>query len=177
MRKMVRWLVLGLLLAAATDAAARTVILSHVVENDSQVPTAGAFDTQLFLTYVGGLPGAPARTGQTAEVAVYLYDEATGGPLQSALAQDVCNPCVFALGAAAPAQRKRTVTLHEEIVARGGFAGPFQTGFVIAVVTGDETNVSVVGAIVNSRTGPDDLVIVPLEPQPIGATSIGGGGR
>jgi hypothetical protein len=175
----VRWLALALLLVAG-EASARTVVFPHVVETSGKAGVdPNSFDTTIFLTYVGGLPGVTSREGQTAQVDLYLYDEATAAPLLSLTAAAVCNPCTFLLGTGAEptAPRKRSVNLHDEIVAKGGFPGESVGAFVILVLTGDETNVALTAAIINERVSPDDLAITPLVPQAVGASGTGGGSR
>ena len=175
----VRWLALALLLVAG-EASARTVVFPHVLETSGKVGIdPDSFDTTVFLTYVGGLPGVTSREGQTAQVDLYLYDETTAAPLLSLTAAAVCNPCTYLLGTGADptTPRKRSVSLHDEIVAKGGFPGTSVGAFVILVITGDETNATLAAAIINQRVGPLDLAITPLVPQPVGASGTGGGSR
>ena len=168
------------LLLMAGEASARTEVFPHVQETDGRVGTDNdAFDTTLFITYVGGLPGVPAREGQGAQVDLYLYDEATAAPLLSLTGVAVCNPCTYLLGSGTdPATpRKRSVILHDEIVGKGGFPVANLGAFLVLVITGDEVNTTMTAAILNQRSGPLDLTITPLIPQPVGVTGTGGGAR
>jgi hypothetical protein len=79
----------------AVPETRKTFVLPHVLEKSGTIAAApDTFDTLLYATYAGDLPGATAGTGAT--VNLYLYDSKTGVPLTGAVA-DVCNPCTFDL--------------------------------------------------------------------------------
>lgn len=122
----------------------------------------------------------PARDGLTAQVELYLYDETSTLPLLSLGGTPVCNPCTYLLGSGTDpaAPRKRAVVLHDEIVSHGGFPLPLLGAFAVLVITGDETNLTLAAAIINGKTTDLlNLAITTLEPQGVGASGTGGGGR
>jgi hypothetical protein len=161
----------ALLLAGA--AHARSFVLPHVLEKSGTITnTQFTFDTTIFANYVGGVGSCPA--GQPcAFVELYLFNEATGEPLQGANAQSVCNPCNYTLGSgdegSEPAPRKRSITLDTEIEARGGGFPNSNviTGFAMLLVNGDFANTSIQGFVTNAKTGPLDLAVFGFEPTPI----------
>jgi hypothetical protein len=158
-------------------SAPNVFVLPHVIESAGTITnTQFTFDTSLIMTYAGGQAGAPSGPGATVDF--YLYDQATGLPMKSATAQDVCNPCSFALGSGG-APRKRAVQLDSVIVAAGGFPSPTVLGFGIAVVTGDPANVTLTSLVLNSKTSAFDLDIASFAPQALRSalTPVPGGNR
>lgn len=169
-----------LVAASSLPAAAKTFVIPHILETSGKITnTQNTFDTQFFMTYAAGLAGSSPGAGATVDL--YLYDQQTGLPAQAAGGETVCAPCSYALGDGSTGQppRKLVVTLDDEIVARGGFAGPVLSGFVVAIVNGDADNVALTSAISNAKSSAFDLSVFGFEPQPIAAPALvaGVGGR
>jgi hypothetical protein len=162
-----------LVFAGASFVNAKTVVFPHMLEASGRIiNTQNTFDTQIFMTYSGGLAGSPAGAG--AQVELYFFDQTTGQPVKSASNQNVCNPCTYALGTDAgngAAPRKRTVVLDSEITAKGGFPSNVVLGFGIAVITGDVGNVNITSAVSNAKTSASDLAVFVFEPQPLEAVA------
>jgi hypothetical protein len=147
----------------------RAFVLPHILEKSGTInSTPYSFDTSIFATYVGGLPGSVSSNGAT--VKLYLYDSTSGNPLTGATG-DVCNPCNFDLSTSA---RKLTINIDDLIITRGGgFGGvPVKTGFGVVVLDGDASNVNLESSIVNSHTSAFDLSVFGFEPQPLQASSM-----
>lgn len=157
----------------------RTHVVPHVLENDRSASSAMyAFDTTLYATYVGGLPGTSGGAG--AEVQVYLYDQA-GTPMAVGDGPAICNPCTFALGDGADGKsvRKHTILIHDLIAGAGGFrAGETRLGFAVISVGGeDPANVALQSFVVNSHTSAFDISAHAFEPQQVVAETPKGASR
>lgn len=147
------------------EQALRTHGLANLVEKQGTINnTPFTFDTNISMTYMGGLPGFPTGTGATVDLTI--FDEATGLPMKTATNQDVCNPCTTVLDTTT---RKRTIVMDDMIVANGGFgAQQVKLGFGIVVLHGDDpSGVNILSFVVNSHTSPFDLSVFGFEPQPI----------
>ena len=147
----------------------RAFVLPHVLERSGTVATTPfTFDTTLYATYAGGLPGTVSSNG--ASLKLYLYDSGSGLPLAGATGP-VCNPCMFDL---TQASRKLSLTIDDLITSRGGGFGsqPNRSAFGVAVLDGDAADVTLQGFVVNSHTGPFDLSVFGFEPQPIAAARL-----
>ncbi len=147
--------------AFASTAAAKAFVLPHVLEKSGTINTTQfTFDTQLFLTYSGGLAGVGSGPTVGADCSLYLFDTATGHPLLSATSQEVCNPCTFTLGTGANGvARKQSIRIDDLITAKGGFTDASQVMHASGVmqVTGDADNVAIDCFVVNSHTSAFDL--------------------
>ncbi len=66
----------------------------------------------------------------------------------------VCNPCTFPLNGP---NRKQRIIVDDLLTAAGGIPRPDLGGFAKIKVTGDAGNVAVLGMLVNSHSGPNDL--------------------
>jgi hypothetical protein len=146
----------------------RAFVLPHVLEKSGTInSTQFTFDTTLFATYVGGLPGSVSSNGAT--VKLFLYDPA-GLPLTGSTGE-VCNPCSFDLSTSA---RKTTINVDDLILTRGGgFGGAsVKTGFGVVVLDGDAPNVNLESFIVNSHSSAFDLSVFGFEPQPLEAAGM-----
>lgn len=152
------------------SSAARVFVLPHVLERSGAISsTPYTFDTTLFATYTAGLAGTPSGPG--ARVDFYLYDQSTGVPMQNNGA-DVCNPCAFDLNRST---RKQSIRVDDLILAQGAFDQPAKPGFGVIVVGGaDPGAVNLSAQVVNSHSGPLDLAVLNLEPQPVRSTLSGG---
>jgi flagellar hook capping protein FlgD len=152
-----------------------THVFPHILERPGTIGTTPyTFDTQLFMIYCGGLAGIPGSGGAIAHL--YLFDEATGGPLQSGTA-DVCNPCTVELGDGAQGTatpRKRVLRIDDLIMAAGGFGGAAEKlGFGVVVVTGaDPDNVRGMAFVTNAKSSALDLAVFVFEPQPLEAVAL-----
>jgi hypothetical protein len=150
----------------------RTYVIPHVFETKgSTAKEPYSYDTVLYATYAGGLPGTPVGAG--ASLDLYLFDQASGQPMIAEAGTAVCNPCSFPLGrGGSDAPRKLTVVIDNLITAAGGFgASNAKQGLGVLVVGGDDPGgVTLSGAIVNSHTGPFDLSVFGFEPQPIASS-------
>jgi len=149
-------------------AAARVFVLPHVLERAGTINnTQFTFDTTIFATYVGGLPGVPGSGG--ANLDLYLYDQSSA-PLRNNGA-DVCNPCTFQLDQVA---RKQSIRIDDLIAVHGAFDQAVKLGFGVIVVGGaDPANVGLSGFVVNSHSSPLDLAVYGFKPQPL-PSSLGG---
>ena len=154
---------------APTNEPRRVFVLPHVLEASGRVSsTPFTFDTQIFATYVGGLPGAlesgdPGTPGPTsASVDIYLRDDATDGPLLTVEGTVVCNPCQLALDSAA---RKVSFSVEQAFANAGGRMPASLTGHAVAVVKGDIPNVAVSGFVTNSHTSAFDLSACVVQPD------------
>ncbi|HWH69484.1 MAG TPA: hypothetical protein VNT26_08875, partial [Candidatus Sulfotelmatobacter sp.] len=165
-------------LAAAARSGApperRTWVIPHILETKgSTALVSNVFDTTLYATYSGGLPGGSAGMGASLEL--YLYDQATGEPMLGSAGTAVCNPCTFNLGTggAGTAPRKRTIVLDDLITAAGGFdSAKTREGFALMTVGGeDPAGVNLQGFVVNAHTGPFDLSVYAFDPQPVKTNS------
>ena len=147
----------------------RAFVMPHVLETSGTIiDTQFTFDTTLYATYAGGLPGTVSSNGAVAKL--YLYDSLTGQLLKSALNEDVCNPCMFDLSSSA---RKASIRIDDLIVANGGFGSETnRNAFSVVVLDGDTANVKLQGFVVNAHTGPFDLSVFGFEPQPIAAARM-----
>lgn len=153
-------------------AAAETFVFPHLLEQSGDILSAtNTFDTQIFVSYSAGIAGSPAGGGATVDL--YLFDEATGQLLLSNGGTQVCAPCTFQMGDGSPSQgpRKATITVDDLIVGAGGFPASVVLGYAIAVVSGDDANVTLTSGLVNARSGPGDLAVFVFEPQPIAAAA------
>jgi len=147
----------------------RAFVIPHVLEKSGTISSSQfTFDTTLYATYAGGLPGTLSSNGATASL--YLYDSASGKALKSGTGQDVCNPCMFDLNASA---RKASIRIDDLITAKGGFGTETnRDAFGVMVLDGDTTNVKLQGFVVNAHTSPFDLSVFGFEPQPIAAARM-----
>ncbi len=146
----------------------RTFVLPHVLEQSGSITnTQFTFDTEMYAMYDGALGGSTGG-GDGATVNLYLYDQATGLPMTTALGE-VCNPCSFPLS---ESLRKQSIRIDDLIVAKGGFSSPEQKGFASIVVGGDASKVSLQGFVVNSHTSAFDLSVFGFDPQPIAAAFV-----
>ncbi|NNE65096.1 MAG: VCBS repeat-containing protein [Pyrinomonadaceae bacterium] len=127
--------------------------------------TNSAVDTIFHISYSAGLP--LGSTG--AAVDIYLFDELTSQPLQSATAQDVCNPCTFSVGSGNP---KETIVVDDLITSAGGFPRPDINGYAVAVINGATGNTAVLGTLVNSHSGVGDGSIANLVPREIVQSTV-----
>jgi hypothetical protein len=96
----------------------------------------------LYTAYTAGLVDGQSPTGAT--VHVHVFDQATGLPMQSQTATDICNPCSFAVGTTAnpgPAPRMVTLRLNQEALEAGGLAAN-KRGFLQVQIDGDAANVA-----------------------------------
>jgi len=140
-------------------------VLHHIFEKGGTIfNTQFTFDTNISMTYTGGLPGFPTGTGATVDLTI--FDEATGLPMKTATNQDVCNPCTTVLDTTT---RKRTLVVDDEIVAKGGFGTEnLKLGFGVLVIGGtDPQGVNIQGFVINAHTSPFDLSVFGFEAQPI----------
>ncbi len=97
----------------------------------------------LHAVYTAGLVDDDSPVGATVDF--FLFDEATGLPMQSVTAADICNPCSFVLGATGnpgSAPRKVWFPLGPQVWAVGGPAGS-RRGFAQVVIGGDAANVRI----------------------------------
>ena len=148
----------------STGRDSRAFVLPHVLEKSGTIlDTQFTFDTTLYATYAGGLPGTVSSNG--ASLKLFLYDSASGSPLAGATGQ-ICNPCTFDLSSSAP---KLSIRIDDLITSRGGgFGGQdIKDAFGVAVLDGDSSNVKLQGFVVNSHTSPFDLAVFGFEPQPL----------
>jgi hypothetical protein len=147
----------------------RALVMPHIPESSGTIEnTQFTFDTTVYATYAGGLPGTVSSNGATAKL--YLYDSLSGNILKSGSGQDVCNPCMFNLNTSA---RKASIRIDDLIVAHGGFGTETnRNAFGVVVLDGDTTNVKVHGFVVNSHTSAFDLSVFGFEPQPIAAARM-----
>jgi hypothetical protein len=147
----------------------RAFVMPHVLETSGTILTAQySFDTTLYATYAGGLPGTVSSNGATAKL--YLYDSLSGNVLKSASNQDVCNPCMFDLNTST---RKASIRIDDLIVANGGFGtATNRDAFGVVVLDGDTANVKVQGFVVNAHSSPFDLSVFGFEPQPLSSARM-----
>jgi hypothetical protein len=147
----------------------RAFVIPHVLETSGTIlNTQFTFDTTLYVTYAGGLPGTVSSNGATAKL--YLYDSVSGKILKSGSNQDVCNPCMFDLNTTT---RKASIRIDDLIVANGGFGTETnRNAFSVVVLDGDTANVKLQGFVVNAHTSPFDLSVFGFEPQPIAAARM-----
>jgi hypothetical protein len=151
-----------------TSTQLKTFVLPHMLEKSGRATSMdNTFDTQIFAVYTAGLSGVSAAT-PGASVSLYLYDAATGAEMKSATNQSVCAPCTFALGtgdSTSVSPRKRTISVDDLIVAKGGFSDALvKLGFGVIVVSGDSANVSLQGFVVNSHNSAFDLSVFGFSP-------------
>jgi hypothetical protein len=142
----------------------RTFVLPHILETSGKISSPNSFDTTIFATYVGGLPGmGPASSSS---IDLYLFDEQTGEPMTGSGGSTVCNPCSLPLGAST---RTLSISIEDLVVAAGGFdATGVKLGYGILVVGGDDPEgVTLQGFVVNSHSGPFDLDVAPINPRAI----------
>jgi hypothetical protein len=147
----------------------RAFVIPHVLETSGTILTTQfSFDTTLYATYAGGLPGTVSSNGATAKL--YLYDSLTGQLLKSALNEDVCNPCMFDLSTSA---RKASIRIDDLIVANHGFGTETnRNAFGVVVMDGDTANAKLQGFVVNAHTSPFDLSVFGFEPQPLSSARM-----
>jgi hypothetical protein len=107
--------------------------------------TTFTFDSEFHAAYTGN---------QTATLELYLYDQMTSAPLLSATNQAVCNPCSLPMNSST---RKRQIIIDDLITSAGGFPRTDVAGFAKIKVSGDAGRVGILGTLVNSHTGPNDL--------------------
>lgn len=159
-----------LVLSFAPSAGAKTFSFPHVLETSGKITMAQlgqvafvpvgidlvkgavpktpvAIDTEIHVTYIGGLPGAlPPSGGGLAEATLdlYLYDQ-TGAVMKNSNV-DVCNPCTATLSAT---KRKESYRLDDFITKTRTvpFDQPVKVGFAIAVINGDVGNVNLTSSI------------------------------
>lgn len=145
--------------------AHRTFVVPHVLDRPGRISnTPYTFDTSIFATYGGGLPGAPSGTGATVDV--YLLDDG-GGFVTGGGGSDVCAPCSFPLGAGA---RKATISIDALVEAAGGFGATGELDAMALIdVQGDASLVSLQGLVVNSHTSATDVSVFGFNPQEITA--------
>ena len=118
------------------------------------------FDTSIIAAYAGGLVDLP-DPGE-AQVDLFLFDQATGAPLQDNEGASICAPCTIELNASS---RKAFFNLRE-LIPPGEAA--VQLGYGILQVTGPGADyVSLQGHIVNTRTSAFDFEISDLGLQEI----------
>jgi hypothetical protein len=144
---------------------ARVFVLPHVLESSGRITTTTfAFDTSIFVDYVGGIGTVTGSGGATVDL--YLFDN-TGAPMKNN-GQDVCGavPCSFTLTAAA---RKLSIAIDTLISAKGGsFDTQVKVGFGIVVIGGaDPDNVALQGFVVNSHSSALDLSVFGFDPVPL----------
>ena len=159
----------SMLLGTSGEAAPivpRSVIKTYFKESPGSTATQGtAFDTKIQLTYTGGLVGTASASGAT--TALYLYD-ATGEPLTSGTGTVVCAPCMFESGVGGTTPRRRSISIEDLIVAKGGFGSTPKPreGFAVLEVTGDPDHLTA-GVQILSGHGtpgqPQTLAKVPRE--------------
>lgn len=153
----------GFFVPGADPFTGNVFVVPHVLETQGKITdTPFAFDTSIFMTYTPGLPGFPPGGGATVEV--FLFDQTTGLPMKTATNQDVCNPCTSVLS---PTNRRGTIVVEDEIVAKGGFgAQTDRRGFGVFDVSGvDPDGVNIQTFIFNSHTGPSDISL--FAPRPV----------
>jgi hypothetical protein len=141
-------------------AHARTFIIPHILEKDGYITSSNfTSDTTLQFTYNRSLNGSDKGS---ADVALYLYDEQTGGLMQGQTGP-VCGPCTFALN---NQNRKVTLSLDDLIKTNGGgFDAAIKLGFGVFVVSGSDPDaVNVQGFVVNSHTSAFDLSVFGFDP-------------
>lgn len=182
MRRTVIWTLVALAGAAAATALTveiarpararkRAFLIPHFRETPGKAAEfAHCTDTEIVLTYVRGLTGVAGRA-RSATVQLWLYDDATGGPLLTADQQAVANPYEITLSAD-PAQRRKTIRIDDLITAKGNFDAGVKLGFGVLVVGGqDPDGVNLQGFVVNAHTSPFDLSVFGFEPEPIAAAA------
>jgi hypothetical protein len=153
----------------ATGLASKAFVLPHVLERSGTINnTPFTFDTTLYATYAGGLPGTVSSNG--AALKLFLYDSASGLPLAGATGA-VCNPCSFDLS---PSLRKLSIRIDDLITSRAGGFGNQETrdAFGVAVLDGDVANLKMQGFVVNSHTSPFDLSVFGFDPQPLASARM-----
>ncbi len=108
----------------------------------------------------GGAPGAD-KTAPTVTVNLYLYTN-NGQPATGGGGGQVANPATFELGPATP---KVSISLETLFLNAGGFPSSLYVGYgVLSISSGDWSDVSVEGLLINAHTGPGDLSVTPLKP-------------
>jgi len=147
-------------------AGAGDWLLPRVLEREGEITGAQfTFDSAVHAVYSAGLGAAPPGAG--ASVELYLYDTGFGAPLMNH-GQEVCNPCVRALGGAS-GLRQTTFRIDDLISTRGGsFDTPVKLAGALVRVTGaDAGNVTLSAELFNARTGVLDLEMaeLPLAPR------------
>src|SRR5437868_2184346 len=104
---------LGILLGSPAGAplVPRAVLKSFFIEGAGKTASQPRVaDTELLLTYVGGLAGTSSGPNTTS--ALYLYDQA-GEPLTSGTGEVVCAPCLFQNGDGSSAPRRLSIALDD----------------------------------------------------------------
>src|SRR4051812_35383908 len=77
------------------SAAAKTFSFPHVLETSGKITdTQDTFDTTIFVTYTPSLNPGGGNTN-SAQVALYLYDDQTSQLMVGAGGTPVCGPCMF----------------------------------------------------------------------------------
>lgn len=162
-------------LNAAVGGGDKLLFFSHIVDSPGTISSSPySFDTMIVLVatgpYVGtGLKsGAPSEADKAAgdvEVRLYLYDN-LGQPALSSTATPVAFPAVFTVGPITPRVSVNITTLFQNA---GGFVGSsdFQGFAFLSISSGNWNDVAVQAFLVNSHANAFDLVLTPLEPEPI----------
>lgn len=150
--------------ALGTSGSLGTHVVPHLLEASGRITrTQDTFDTNLFMTYSSGLGGIEPGN---ATVDLYIFDSATGQPLIGH-ANEVCNPATSTLGGEALGStlpRKVKITT-DELIGAGGFPRSVVLGFGLVVIKGDEENVNIIGAVVNSHTSGLDISVFGFTPE------------
>lgn len=118
------------------------------------------FDSSIIATYTSGMSGSPAGGGAAFDL--YLIGD-DGQPLRGNSGL-VCNPCSYTLD---QTTRKLTIRIEDLIAERGGYDTPVKSGFAHIAPTGADPEGLTIGAfILNSRTGPLDVGVTWINPEP-----------
>lgn len=132
-------------------AALKSYVIPHVLETSGKITnTQNTFDTQFFMTYVGGLAGAgPAGS---VEVTMTLWN--TDNTRMTG-AGGVLAPVSFTMSAS---NRYSSIFLEDLINTAGGFgADSSRDGYATIDVVGDTSNFAAESFVQHALSGPNDL--------------------
>jgi len=150
-------------LSAEDRSATKPVVLPNFVADPGGLQ---AFDTTVFTSFTGGLG---TQGGPPAAIDVFLFDSASGWPMQSSTGREVCSPCTLSPDASG---KKARIGIDRLIGSAGGL-GAVKTGYAVLVVqSGSADAVGLTDFVVNSHSNALDLSVFGFQPQPIsGATN------
>ncbi len=144
----------------------RTWVIPHILERAASAGQTFTFDTDMWIVYTGGLAGQPDPGD--ARLQLHLFDN-NGQPMRALGGAEVCNPCTFAIGSSA---RKLHIGIDALIELAGGFDAQVKTGFAVLLASGAGAGqLTLTGAMTNTRSNVHDLSVFGFDPQPILAES------
>lgn len=146
-----------------------TYVVPHILEKSGRVMnTSNTLDTEIILTYTGGLAGITNTNLETIEL--YLYND-DGTSLRTL-------PGPLGTITLSQTNRKAKFVIEDLILGNGGFDEPMKTTFAVLLNTSTSSNscVNIQSFVVNSHSSPFDLSVFGFDPQPIEAAARMAGG-